>query len=747
MAGFLRTIRREHVSIACAVVFLLRRFPALVVIAGLVAPPTALADTDRLILAFDTSVSTQANDQARAREALLDLAGTLIPDATQLELWSWQKRLSEPLSAGQWRADADTVGLRLKIATALNTPAEGVSNILSVLRILEADETPAGTVVLVTAAGLDSDTTAEALRLMAKLRAAKRTVHILNLSSVDRIEWQRVAVASGGYFAAGLASDELLIALQRVLEHADQLQQLPLIGDRFELDGEPQRVTLVFKDNLTARVWPPMGKPIKVPGPQSRAVPGHRLLTLAPGHPGSWRVLMEASATQPDVDRVIDPVASSRPAVPAAELLSAADGRQADSALSPLASANFDPVALDPATQPDLRIYADTQLQLVTDPVVGTLVEGQALPIHAYLQDNELPLVAPRLMRTLDVRSQLRGPGETVRDVRVRTQGNGESIAVLPRPLTPGRYQFSLELQGELFSRRLLRYFEIREPILPLAIPASNPAGSDESADDASVALVLEDKATPRSATDSPPVAQLLLADHLELTLAMPGADPASISIEAEIKDGLIPNAEATKLVFHKGMDERFRAVLTQPASYYVVTLEISGNSLIKKGVVQRLTREYGVRLPLQNAAVLEPADLIDVEGVGREVEASRLPAQLLWLGLANVVLVGLWFGGRRLRRRFAAYRARKAAAKAEQAEKAEKAENAQEQPTPEREATDGESSPQAADAEPNEESVEAETGPVEDLESDRTEQETRQETADEAAVQDSESGSDNQAA
>ena len=649
--------RAESLALSLLAARLRRLLPCLCcALAVLVSAQPGHAESDRVVLALDTSIATQVNDQTRAREAMLTLVGQLLNDDTEIELWSWQGPLRAVQTAQQWRAESAAAEARLELAAALNKPAEGVSNVVSLLRQFTGADAPLGTLVLVTAAGINPDTIAEALKLAAQLAAQDRQIHILTLTSTDAQEWRRVALLSGGFFAAELSSAQLLSTAQRLLEHTGHLQRLPLMGDRFQLDGQEQPLTLLLPDAIQATLWPPTGKAISVPGSRSIVLPGHHLLRLPAAVPGNWRLLV----------RDADPVATT--------------------------SAGSSPAAAVSSTE--ARVYVDNSLRLVTEKVAATMVYGQALPIHAHLEEDGLPLVAPRLMRVLEVSAQLKGPGDEVRDVRVRTQGNGESIAVLPRPLTEGQYEFALQLHGRLFSRKLARYFSIQAPIVPLAVAANETAGLTQEGSELPIAesdSVLADAVSAPAgeaslsdpviapATDNAPpqsiaaetnrasvesnVPALAGVDHLELTVAMPGVDQDSIEVQARIRDGLMLDAPVQPLNFQIGMDQRFRAPLTQSASYYVLTLEISGKSLIKKGVVQKLTREYGVRLPLGETAELRVADQIDVTDVGRAVHASRLPMQLLWLFVANLLGVALWFTGRPLIGRWRAYLARRAAA------------------------------------------------------------------------------------
>ena len=127
--------RAESLALSLLAARLRRLLPCLCcALAVLVSAQPGHAESDRVVLALDTSIATQVNDQTRAREAMLTLVGQLLNDDTEIELWSWQGPLRAVQTAQQWRAESAAAEARLELAAALNKPAEGVSNVVSLLR-------------------------------------------------------------------------------------------------------------------------------------------------------------------------------------------------------------------------------------------------------------------------------------------------------------------------------------------------------------------------------------------------------------------------------------------------------------------------------------------------------------------------------------------------------------------------------------------------------------------------------------
>ncbi|HSB95494.1 MAG TPA: VWA domain-containing protein [Spongiibacteraceae bacterium] len=275
------------------------------------APSTGVVLHPDVRVLIDVSGSMKQNDPHNLRKPALELLLQLFPKDARAGIWTFGSTVQTlaPLQnvSDSWRNAAQKKSVQI-------TSTELYTNIPSALEKAAADldSRPAGyrtSIILLTDGMVDvaksaAENAAARQRLLKevlpRLTKAGVVVQTIALSrSADRELMERIAADTGGLFATAETAEELNRIFLQAFDAAAPAEQLPLTGNRFQVDSSI--------DEITTLVFNKSDKPVELIAPDTKHYSfashgddikwfqgqGYELITAKKPLVGEWTVVAD----------------------------------------------------------------------------------------------------------------------------------------------------------------------------------------------------------------------------------------------------------------------------------------------------------------------------------------------------------------------------------------------------------------------------------------------------------------------
>ncbi len=381
---------------------------------------------------IDISGSMRRTDPHNLRKPSMELLAGLYPAGSLGGFWSFGQGVDVMVPFGRvdhhWREGAIAAAARIRS----DSPFTDIPLALEAAAF-DLDRRQPGQVshiILLTDGFVDvgpsDEEDAAAVRylvddLLPRLRAGGFILHTVALSEeADHELMERLSVDSGGMALVAQRAEELSRIFLDALDRAAPAPQLPLEGERFQVDAGIRELTvLVLKEDDTPAVQllaPDGARHDAAAHPGNmrwRRGEGYELITVDAPAPGTWR-LGEA------------PIPGSR-----------------------------------------VTIVSDLQLQLSALPVTGFVTSGAQL--EARLVDGGQPIQSPGFLGVVQMRGEVRREADAQQwtlDLHGgrRVPAGGRYQAALPMLARPGDYELLVTADGGTFQRQERRRVQVLAP-------------------------------------------------------------------------------------------------------------------------------------------------------------------------------------------------------------------------------------------------------------------------------------------
>ncbi len=382
-------------------------------------PPSATPPDVRVLI--DVSGSMKHNDPHNLRRPALELLLQLMPAGARAGVWTFghdvQVLVPHGAATPAWRKAAQP-------KVALIGSNEQLTDIPAVLRAASEGAGDHTSIILLTDGVVDisktpSDNAAARRQLLEqqlpRLRAAGVQIHAVALSkSADLELLERLAVDSGGLFAVAETADELNRVFLRAFDAAAPAEQVPMRGNRFEIDSSI--------DELTALVFHAGKAPVELASPD-----GRRISAAKRGDDTRWFV-----------GKGYDLITIQKPA--AGEW------------------------TIDAELQAGSRVTIVSDLSLAAERLPTNLFVGGEMKVAAALMEQGAPLQRPELLKLVSFAATV-SRREDFRQWQVPLSDGGDGYyrAALPMLGEAGSYEVAINVDGRTFERSQRQEVTVRD--------------------------------------------------------------------------------------------------------------------------------------------------------------------------------------------------------------------------------------------------------------------------------------------
>lgn len=391
---------------------------------SLFAQPPAAAQPDVRVL-IDVSGSMRQTDPRNLRRPGLELLLQLMPRGAQAGVWTFGHQVKVLVPHGEatpaWRKAAQPkaaqigsnelftdIPAALEAASAGLQPGPGTrpSIILLTDGVVDISKNPA-----------ENAAARKRLleQLLPKLRASGVQIHAVALSkSADLELLERLAVDTGGLFAVAETAEELNQVFLRAFDAAAPAEQVPLKGNRFEIDGSI--------DELTALVFHAGKAPLELLSPD-----GHRISAAKRGDDVRWFV-----------GKGYDLITIQKPL-----------------------SGEW---SIDTELQPGSRVTIVSDLSLTTERLPTNLFVGGEMAMAAALMEQGELLQRPELLKLVTFAATVSRRDDFRQwQVPLTDSGDGYYRAALPMLAEAGSYDVTVAVDGKTFERSQRQELAVRD--------------------------------------------------------------------------------------------------------------------------------------------------------------------------------------------------------------------------------------------------------------------------------------------
>jgi hypothetical protein len=371
---------------------------------------------------IDVSGSMKANDPDQLAASALEMLVSLLPGGITAGVWTFGKRVDNPLPLGEvdagWRERALVLSpvlvdyqqftdIEAVVREAATAPANGWRHL-----VLLTD----GVIDLPPARGAKPDIDVASRRtLLQELAPAlsERGVAVHGIAFSDEADLslvERLSQLTGGLSARVENPDDLLVAFLDIVERIFPSDQVPLVAGGFIIDeGVESFSVLAFHE--------PGVEPLRLVAPD-----GSVHLAADPPEGMRWQV-------QPrfDLIRMVDP----RPG----------EWR------------------LEGDIGNDSRVSVESPLTLHTTALPSTLYLGFPLRVEAWIEEEGEPLEAG--LNDLAMRVELRDLQDSLQSAVELEASNGRFVGELPAPALTGNARLVIDARGENFNRQRVQAMNV----------------------------------------------------------------------------------------------------------------------------------------------------------------------------------------------------------------------------------------------------------------------------------------------
>jgi len=399
-----------------------RNLPVMIALIACLLSNVAFAGHE-VIMLIDTSGSMQKNDPLNLRKPALRLAAQMIPTGSKAGIWLFDAENQQVMAFGE--VDADWKAKTVRNLDQVHSKGQ-LTNIEDAItesmRAFSADAQSKSIILLTDGQvdiskipGLNQASRQRILQdLLPKMSQSNIQIHTIALSeNADQDLLQRLAIGSNGTYALTQSAEELTNTFLQAFDQSIAADQVPLEGNRFEVDSNIQEFTaLVFR---------------KTGSPTSRLVsPSQKILSKAQPEQSTWYT-----------DSKYDLITVKAPE-----------------------SGTW---TLEADLDPDNRVTIVSDLELTLKGLPNNIIAGQTVNLEFYLADGQDPISTPSLLSLLEISFQqtvLADPPKVMTATvsshnrnQVRTPIDGIFRAKLSKTLVNGEHEFKVLVDGKTFKR------------------------------------------------------------------------------------------------------------------------------------------------------------------------------------------------------------------------------------------------------------------------------------------------------
>lgn len=416
--------------------------------------PTVWAENPRhdVRVLIDISGSMKKNDPKNLRRPAVQLLAELLPKGTQAGVWTfggkvnmlvplsvvdkpWQKLANDKASKINSVAQRTNIGLALGTASVgWNKPDPKTERSLILLTDGKVDVSKNG--------AANTKARREILeKILPRLKRANVSIHSIALSEqADLNLLKELSFSTDGQFAVAQNDDELVKVFVAAFDKAVEQDQIPLEGNRFEVDGGVQEFTL-----LAHRV--PNTEPAKLMTPSNKIV-------TADDYPDnvSW-----------------------------------------------FATASFDLITVDAPERggwtlqaefdPDNRVTVVSDLKLIVNGLPNNVLQEELITVDVYLTEADKIIKRAEFLSLMDIKFRQEyvdqdrvweGMLTSYNSSKIKTPTDGIYEAKLGKSLLTGQHRFLITVDGKTFKRQKTHILNVLDAALEVkVVEEADPGDSD----------------------------------------------------------------------------------------------------------------------------------------------------------------------------------------------------------------------------------------------------------------------------
>lgn len=417
---------------------------------GLVAGVAGAAtETKDIRVLIDISGSMKKNDPNNLRIPAINLLTELVPEGSKAGVWTFGQYVNmlvkHDVVDKNWRKMAKLEAKKVN-SVALYTNIGGVLN-KSSDDFPKSDDFKNTHFILLTDGMVDIDrdpekNIEERQRILSeiakKFKAKGAIIHTIALSkNADTSFLEQLAVATGGTTEVAETSEDLTRIFSRTFDQAVPAEQVPLEGNRFDIDSSVEELTaLIFRK--------PGSRKTQLQSPENKiysadnkpdyvnwyADTGYDLITVKHPYEGTWTV--------------------------------------------------------DADVLPDSRVTVVSNLQLMVDKLPINFFAGDVLNVVASFEEDGKKITSPDFLKLLDVDLVITredGKSGTKRLSEGAPPADGIFLDKVSKLSMVGQYEVSIMVDGKTFKRKNRQIINLRSPLnveLNVAPPPSDQEGQDQ---------------------------------------------------------------------------------------------------------------------------------------------------------------------------------------------------------------------------------------------------------------------------